>query len=96
MQIVEYLLIYGWLLVVIAIVGGAIAATMLQDDPGQVTGELENITGQTCSVTDNPVGDSIKYSCCKNVTVHGHRFQHCQRFEVTAENGSVAAIRPLH
>ena len=52
---IEYLMTYGWMLLVVAIVGGAIFATV----SGQCLNDVTGFTGETAEVSDYAVTDEV-------------------------------------
>lgn len=96
---IEYILTYGWMLLVIAIVGGAIFATVEGGYSGEkIDTELvdEFITSQggyeSCDVEPQVNESRAVADCTRTISDYNNTtFLDGQRFYVeTAENGSIA------
>jgi hypothetical protein len=100
---IEYLMTYGWMFLVIAIVGGAIYASVQdsgQESPErinttQVSDFLEDRTGYTdCSVERNPYEKTVADAVCsRSIGEQGNMsFESGKKFTAELRNGSVLIL----
>lgn len=101
---IEYLMTYGWMLLVVAIVGGAIITTVQNDqaptqelNTTQVENFLEERTQRDCEVEEGYSEDEAEAVCYRDDGIYENTsYKFANNYEIEKKNGSVVIERDFN